>query len=218
MKKFLTLLKWEIHSAFRQRSTVSISIAFFVITLAFFPFGLEHDKEILPRVGVGLVWVTALFSSYLSIHSLFTEDYHRGVLENNYLQSLSPSSMVITKALTHWCCAGLPLTLLSPLSIPLFYMDNTITSALLLSLLVGTLIFSFIGTFTATLTLGMRHTGMIGLVISIPFTVPCLVFGAQVTLHFTPQALFGLFGFALFIIPLTIMAGSYALRIAIEER
>ena len=46
---------------------------FFLLVAIIFPFGVGSDVEILREIGVGVIWVSAVFSSMFGINSIFQE-------------------------------------------------------------------------------------------------------------------------------------------------
>ena len=71
------------------------------------------------------------------------------------------------------------LTLLSPLLAVQFGLDAPTMGVLLLSLLVGTPLLSFIGAVGAALTLGVRGGEVLLSLLVLPLAMPILIFGAR---------------------------------------
>ena len=81
MSAFLTLVARDLRLAFRQGGDAAMVIAFFVLTVVLFPFGVGPEPELLQRIAAGIVWVTALLAALLSLERLFQADYEDGSLE-----------------------------------------------------------------------------------------------------------------------------------------
>ena len=60
--------------ALRQRADAGMVVLFFVLTAALFPFGIGPEPNILARISPGIIWVTALLASLLSLDRLFLGD------------------------------------------------------------------------------------------------------------------------------------------------
>ena len=58
-----------------------MGLAFFVIALSLFPFGVGASPDILARIGAGVVWVVALLAVLLTLDRLWQADYEDGSLE-----------------------------------------------------------------------------------------------------------------------------------------
>ena len=66
----------------RSDTLVRNSLAvFFVLAVALFPLGVGPSPEILSRIGVGVIWVTALLACLLSLDRLFRDDSGDGGLD-----------------------------------------------------------------------------------------------------------------------------------------
>ena len=98
-------------------------VAFFVLTIILFPFGVGPEPELLARIAAGILWVTALLAALLSLERLFQADYEDGSLEALALMPLPLEAQVLAKCLAHWLVTGLPLTLMAPLLALLLHLD-----------------------------------------------------------------------------------------------
>ena len=81
-------------------------VAFFVLTVILFPFGVGPEPELLARIAAGIVWVTALLAALLSLDRLFQADYEDGSLEALALMPLPLEAQVLAKCLAHWLVTG----------------------------------------------------------------------------------------------------------------
>ena len=81
MKRFLEVIRRDLRLALRQGSDSIMVVTFFVLTVVLFPFGIGPESGILERVSAGVLWVTALLASLLSLDRLFQTDYEDGSLE-----------------------------------------------------------------------------------------------------------------------------------------
>src|SRR5690348_2168885 len=132
-------------SARRPGGGAAPVVAFFVLTVILFPFGVGPEAALLARIAAGVLWVTALLAALLSLERLFLADWEDGSLEALALMPLPLEAQVLAKCLAHWLVAGLPLIVIAPLLALLLHLDATGYPALLLSLLLGTPTLSLIG-------------------------------------------------------------------------
>lgn len=156
---FAGVIRRELRLALRQGSDSIMVVTFFVLTVVLFPFGIGPEVNILERVSAGILWVTALLASMLSLDRLFQTDYDDGSLE---LLTLTPTAMeivVVAKIAAHWLTTGLPLIVAAPLLAVLLHMDGAGFVTLLLAMLLGTPSLSLIGSIGAALVLGARAAG-----------------------------------------------------------
>jgi len=153
-------------------------LLFFVIVVSLFPLGIGPGPNTLALIAPGVLWVSALLAMMLSLDSVFANDYRDGTLEQMVLNGSSLSVTVIGKVLAHWVTSGLPLVLLSPLLGLMMQMPAEAYPVLLLSLLLGTLSLSFIGSIGAALTVSVHQSGVLLSLLVLPLTVPVLIFGS----------------------------------------
>lgn len=81
MSGFLAVVRRDLRLALRQGSDSMMVLTFFVLTVVLFPFGIGPEPGILERVAAGVLWVTALLASMLSLDRLFQTDYEDGSLD-----------------------------------------------------------------------------------------------------------------------------------------
>jgi heme exporter protein B len=177
-KAFSGTLKRELVTTFRRVHDVLNPLAFFVIVVALFPLGVGPEPNLLQKMAPGVIWVAALLATMLSLPRLFNRDYDEGSLE---LLTLSPcplTMLVFAKILAHWLLSGLPLVLVSPLLAIQLNLDTESTTALIITLMLGTPTLSLIGAIGSALTLGLRGGGVLVSLLILPLYTPVLIFGA----------------------------------------
>ncbi len=215
------ILARDIRVAMRRQSDVAAVLFFFIIAASLFPLGSGADPKLLTAMAPSVLWVTALLSCMLSLSRLFSSDFADGTLEQMLIASQPLILVVLTKILAHWILSGLPLVLVAPLIGLQFNMSATSLQVLALSLLIGTLALSLIGSVGAALTLGLRGTGVLIAILVLPLYIPVLVFGAgavtAVSIGMSPQGALSLLG-ALLALSLVFapLAASAALKVALE--
>jgi heme exporter protein B len=163
--------------AWRRRSDVATALLFFVIVTSLFPLGIGAEPNLLRAIAPGVIWVSALLSSLLSLRRLFEADHDDGTLEQ--MLGAAPLGVVAAaKALAHWLVAGLPLAVIAPLIALQYDLAAQLFGVLALSLLLGTPVLSLIGAIGAALTLGLRGGGVLLSLLVLPLYVPVLIIGA----------------------------------------
>lgn len=221
MNTFLDVVRRDLRLALRQGTDSIMVVAFFVLTVVLFPFGIGPESNILERVAPGILWVVALLASMLSLDRLFQADYEDGSLELLTLTPAPLSIVVIAKVAAHWLTTGLPLIAATPLLAVLLNMNGDGFSTMLLAMLLGTPSLSLIGAIGAGLVLGARRGGVLVSLLILPLYVPVLIFGVgavDAAVHgFSPNAqLLVLGAILLAALSLAPWAASAALRQAIE--
>jgi heme exporter protein B len=177
MSAFTTLVVRDLRLALRQGGDAAMVVAFFVLTVVLFPFGVGPEPELLQRIAAGIVWVTALLAALLSLERLFQADYEDGSLEALALLPLPLEAQVLAKCLAHWLVTGLPLIIVAPLLALLLHLDSAGYPALIAGMILGTPILSLVGAIGAALSLGARRGGVLLSLLVLPLYIPVLIFG-----------------------------------------
>ncbi|MCC7484872.1 MAG: heme exporter protein CcmB [Burkholderiales bacterium] len=178
MAALLTVAQRDLTLALRNKSDAANVLLFFVIVASLFPLGVGPDPDALRAMGPGVLWVAALLASLLGMGRLFAADYADGTLEQLALAPQPLALAVAAKIAAHWLTAGLPLVVISPLIGVQYGLGGEALLALAASLAIGTPVLSLVGAIGAALTLGVRTASMLAPLITLPLTVPALVFGA----------------------------------------
>ena len=168
----------ELLVAMRRRSDVATALLFFVIVTSLFPLGIGAEPNKLRAIAPGVIWVSALLSSMLSLNRLFAADHADGTLEQMVLGAAPLGVTAAAKALAHWLVSGFPMVAIAPLLALQYDLAPSLYGILALSLLLGTPVLSLIGGIGAALTLGVRGGGVLLALLVLPLYVPVLVMGA----------------------------------------
>lgn len=175
---FIAVLRRDLMLAWRGRADVLVTLAFFVIVVCLFPFGVGAETNQLRAIAPGVLWVAALLSTLLSLHRLFAQDHADGTLEQLLLSPEPTALWVVAKVAAHWIVTGLPLVLAAPGLALLFDVEQDALGVLVLSLALGSPILALLGAVGAALTLGLRGGGVLLALLVLPLFVPVLIFGA----------------------------------------
>lgn len=179
MNVFVRIVKRDLRLAQRQGMDSVMVVAFFVIAVVLFPFGVGPEASILARISSGVIWVAALLAAMLSLERLFQIDYEDGSLELMALQPIPLEVVVMAKITAHWLTTGLPLLIATPLLAVFMNLPNDGFWVLVLTLAIGTPSLSLIGAIGAALILGSRRGGVLLSLLVLPLYIPILIFGVS---------------------------------------
>ncbi len=210
----------DILQAWRRRADWLTTFFFFIIVVSLFPLGVGPEPAILRVIAPGILWVAALLASMLALPRMFASDYTDGTLEQLTLAPQPLSLLVLSKIVAHWLLTGLPLVLMGPLLGLQFGMAPDMLPVLFYSLLLGTPCLSLIGAIGAGLTLGVRGSGVVALLV-LPLYIPVLIFGSgaveAVGVGTAPGGHLSLLGAVLMIsLVVSPLASAAAVRVALE--
>jgi heme exporter protein B len=218
---FAALFARDLRLASRRRIDALLPLGFFGVAVSLFPFGVGPEPQMLRQIAAGVLWVSALLATMLSVATLYSGDHADGSLEQMLLSPCSPFALASAKAAAHWCLTGAPLVLGAPLFGVMMDMAPLSLAVLTASLLLGTPILSLLGGLGAALTLGLRSGGVLLILLILPLAVPALIFGAGAVgasdAGLSVEGHFSLLGALLLFTTLTApWATAAALRIAVE--
>jgi heme exporter protein B len=216
----LTLLR-DLQLAFRKPAQLLQPLAFFALVTLLFPLAISPELSRLREVAPGVLWAAALLASLLALELLFRDDAHDGTLEQYALSGQSLTWLLMAKTAAHWLLTGLPLALIAPLAALSLGAPPAALAAIVVTLAVGTVTLSLIGAIGAALTLGIRRSGALLSLLTLPLSLPVLIFGA----HATQLAIAGsswsapfqlLAALAMLAVTLAPLAAAAAVRISLE--
>jgi heme exporter protein B len=216
----LALLR-DMQLAFRKSDQLVQPLAFFALVTLLFPLAISPELARLRELAPGVLWIGALLASLLALEFLFRDDAHDGTLEQYALSGQSLTALIFAKTLAHWLLTGLPLALMAPLVALSLGVALAAVPGIVLAIAVGSVALSLIGSIGAALTLGIKRSGALLSLLTLPLSVPVLIFGARATqlaIHGAPMlAPLELLG-ALAVLGITLapLAAAAAVRISLE--
>ena len=175
----LAITRRDLLLAWKRPGDVLNPLFFFAMVCTLFPLAVGPSAEQLTFSGPGVLWVAALLSTLLSLNSLFMSDHEDGSLDQLLVSPQPLPVLALGKTLAHWLISGFPLVLISPLLAITYRMPSDIMGVLMLTLLLGTISLSLLGSIGAALTVGLhRGTALLSLLI-LPLAMPVLLLGAN---------------------------------------
>lgn len=175
------VLARDLRVAFRRPGELLQPLVFFAIVTTLFPLGISPELAQLRVVAPGVVWVAALLSSLLALEFLFRDDAHDGTLEQYALSGQSLTWLLFAKTTSHWLLTGLPLAVMAPLAGMALGVPAAAVPGIVASIALGSIALSLVGSIGASLTLGVRRSGVLLSILTLPLTIPVLIFGASAT-------------------------------------
>ncbi len=202
---------------FRQSRDIANATLFFLLVAIIFPFGVGSQPEILEEIGIGVIWVSAVFSSMFGINSIFQEDYDDGTLNQYLTLPFALEVITLAKITANWVAYSLPIVFLAPFIATMFGIDFVDGLLISLSLFCATPIFVMIGAVAAAISLGAKKKRIMLSLLVMPLYVPVLIYGtASSKAYIDASAMSGslvvIIGLTLFLIPISSLAGSRAIR------
>lgn len=214
-----SIVRRDLLLAWKRPGDVLNPLFFFVMVSTLFPLAVGPSPEQLALSGPGVLWVAALLAALLSLNSLFLSDFEDGSLDQILLSPQPLPLLALGKSVSHWLVSGLPLVIVSPLIAMTFRMPVDTVGILMLTLVLGTISLSLLGSIGAALTVGLNRGNALLSLLILPLAMPVLIFGARtVSLAAAGDAyaggVFALAAYAVGAVSLAPYATAAALRIS----
>jgi len=200
----IRLFQRELRLCFHHRMSFVNALLFVIVVSCIFPLAMIPDPKTLRLIGPGVIWVSALLGMLLSIDGLFKEDAEDGSLDYIMMRSGVCPYYVFAKVITHWLLLAFPIILATPILAVLYHLNLRSTEILMLGLLLGTPSLGFIAGILSALTLGLRSSGLLLLLMALPLYVPIVIFGTTAVESFHPGLPLAQFSFLAAILALTV--------------
>jgi heme exporter protein B len=179
MMTFWALLRHDVLLGFRSSGGAALSAAFFALIVVLTPLGLGPESGALKTVAPGLFWIAALLATLLGLERVVQPDLEDGTLDLLRLSPLPLELVALAKICAHWISSGLIISLLAPILAPMLSLSVSAIPMLALTLLVGTLGLSALGTAAAALGASVQRGGIVLAILVLPLNIPFLIFGAS---------------------------------------
>ena len=110
---FNVILKRDLMLAFRDKTDFINSLIFFIIVITLFPLTFGTKSTIVNEIIPGMIWISALLATCLSLETIFRSDFEDGSIEQLTLSRYPLTLLVSAKIFAHWITFGMPLIIIS---------------------------------------------------------------------------------------------------------
>ena len=167
----------DLKISIRNSVDLLVVLGFFIFTVLLMPLTLSAYSEVISLILVVSIWVTTLLSYLISLDRLFRSDFEDGTLEQYVLSEVPLTLIVLYKCFAFWLLNGLPIVIIAPFLGMVLGIEQSLYFTLVLSLVLGTILLTFVGAPLAALTVSLRKGGVILSLIVLPFMTPSLLLG-----------------------------------------
>lgn len=179
IRQVWTILAKDLKTEWRSRQTLTSMFVFAVLVVVVFNFAIGADPEVMHQVAPGVLWVALLFATLLGLQRAAYLESEEDCWHGVRLAVRDPGALFLAKAL------GIMVYLLvvALCTLPLFgaWFRLNFTTALValgVTLLLGMLGLSTLGTLFATMTMNLRlqevMLPLLLLPVSVPLTIACV--------------------------------------------
>ena len=174
-------LQRDLTLAFRKPAQLLQPLAFFALVTMLFPLAISPELSQLRLVAPGAIWAAALLASLLALEFLFRDDAQDGTLEQYVLSGQSLTALLFAKTIAHWLLTGLPLACMAPIAALSLGAPVGSLGAIIAAVVLGSVTLSLVGSIGAGLTLNIKRSSALLSLLTLPLSLPVLIFGARAT-------------------------------------
>lgn len=175
---FIINLAYELLSLCRCYQNVIFPLLFLIISIVLFPLS-NADPSSVEKIASGIYWILVLFLLGLTLEQLFRDDWQEGELEQLVLSQHNLLLSVFIKLLVFSFMMIIPLTVISPILSIILSIPLQALKTLVISLWLGIPTLVFLGGIARVLTLSLRHSGLLIVLLVLPFYIPVLIFASS---------------------------------------
>tara|TARA_B100001093_G_scaffold300743_1_gene286794 strand:- start:4954 stop:5622 length:669 start_codon:yes stop_codon:yes gene_type:complete len=180
MNVFFSIIFKDMRVILNSGTKVFMPIVYLLLILIFFSISIANTAlggydKVLPQI----IWLACLLVSLLNMEALFKDDFEDGTLEGIVINSHILEFNVLAKVISYWLFTIIPLVIIGFLANYLLTSNMGASIVLLVSLLLGTLTISLIGSIAASLTLSIKGNNLLLSSIVLPLDIPVLIFGTS---------------------------------------
>lgn len=176
---YFSFFKAEYIALLRNKQSILNALLFFVIIVVLFPLGIDPSKPFLSVSAGGIIWCAASLSIVIALESMFKQAYQDGTTEQWWVSGLSVPYLMVIKVLVHWLVFMVPLFILTPLLAQMLFLPTSSIGLVLLTLLLGTPGLFLIGAIVAALTVSVKQSAMLMVLLILPFYFPIIIFSTS---------------------------------------
>ncbi|MDC6448007.1 heme exporter protein CcmB [Alphaproteobacteria bacterium] len=220
LKKILIFFKRELKLFYSNIVDLLSNILFFFLSIFVFIFAIGTDEQLLKTVGVGIIWALLILSSTLSLRRFYEDDFKNGILSIIHMGGISYELMAFLKILSHFIFVQLPFLFSIPIAGVFFNLPINELYILILTFMIGSLIFSCLGSISASMNLLNNTNFSIGSIIVLLFSIPVIIFSVginNIDSDFS-SVINLLFGIALIFLGISPWSSAACIRLAIKNK
>ncbi len=177
MKPFTATLTRDVLIALRSRTEMLNPIAFFLLVTVMFALVFGRDLGTRHLVGIPAIWTTALFANMLALEGLFRREHDDGTLALMLIDNSVTLPSTVAKLIAHWLLTGMPICILAPVLGVAFGMSQSTLLMLAGTLVVGSMVFTLVGSVCGALIVGLQRGGVLLTLLVFPLYIPVMLLG-----------------------------------------
>lgn len=170
----LTIFQKDLRAELRSRELVASMALFAALCVLTFSFALELDRVARESVVSGVLWVTVTFSSILGLNRSLAGERETSGLDAVLLAPIPRASLYLGKALANFVFTFIVSVIFLPI-MTLLYNQPMMNPWLVVTLALGALGLSSVGTLLAAMTVQTRARDALLPIVMLPAALPALL-------------------------------------------
>ena len=182
MNGLLALIRKDLLVEFRTKETLASLLLLGILTLLVLSFAFEPGSESRGDAAPGALWVAVTFSAVLGLNRSFAAERDNECLQGLLLCPVDRGTIYLAKTASNFLFMMTAQAAIVPVFV--FFFDQSVTSGwlgVLLSLALGILGLSVIGTLFAAIAVRTRAREVMLPLLMLPLVVPLFIGGVKTT-------------------------------------
>lgn len=179
----LVIARKDLRAELRSRTALITALAFASLVLVLFEFARDPTRLTASLLAPSALWITGTFAATLTLGRAFGTELEHGAMDGLLLAPVPREAIYLGKWLGALGFALLIDLLVLPLTVLFFNLRVTpeATASLVLVLILAKIGFTVVGTVFSALVAKLRSRELLLPLLVLPFLVPPLVAGVQLT-------------------------------------
>lgn len=182
LRTLLAVAAKDLRLEFRRRTAILAAVAFAALVLVVFNFGRDPTALSALDVAPSALWVTLVFAAEVALNRAFHAEAEHGALDGILLAPASREGLYLGKMFANLVFVGVVLVVAVPLFILFFNLDPAVWwGGVTLALALAAVGLVAVGTLFSAMVVRTRFAELLLPLLHLPFVVPLLIAGVQVT-------------------------------------
>ncbi len=178
----LTLLRKDLQIEFRTKETLASLLLLGLLTLLVLSFAFDPGSELRGEAAPGALWVAVIFAGVLGLSRSFLPERENDCMQGLLLCPVDRGTIYLAKVLGNFIFMMVAQLFIVPIFIFFFNLPMSVGFAgVWLSLALGVLGFSAVGTLFAAISVRTRAREVMLPLLLLPLVVPIFIAGVKVT-------------------------------------
>jgi len=174
LRAVFTIIRKDLQAELRSRELVNSMVLFALLSVVIFSFALELNRNTRIEVIGGVLWVTLIFASVLGLNRSLVNEREHGSLDAMLIAPIDRVAIYIGKMVGNFLFVLIVGLILLPLMTVLFNV-SLIEPLMILTLVLGVLGFTSVGTLLATMTAQTRSRETLLPIAMMPVALPVIL-------------------------------------------